>query len=69
MHVLANTVFIPDFLERRIYANVLKLVIGVVEETIHSTHLDLLGHKLSFKFEPIVPSAPPPEAGVRGARG
>lgn len=50
---MINSVFVPDFLERRIYANVVKLLMGVVNDTVETTSLEFMGHRLSFKIEPM----------------
>jgi len=50
---LINNVFIPDFLERRIYMNVTKLVLGLLQETLESINVDFLGHRISLNIEPI----------------
>ena len=50
---MINSAFIPDFLERRIYANVAKLVIGLIEESLRTTNIDMLGQRISFNIQPI----------------
>ena len=50
---LINNPYIPDFIERKLYANVIKLVIGIMKETVESSKIDVLGHRISFKLEPI----------------
>lgn len=48
-----NNPAIPDFIERMIYRNVLKLVIGVAEEMVGSTTLEFLGHRVTASMSPV----------------
>jgi len=41
---------LPDWVERRLYANILRLVLGVVQDTLLSTSLDVMGHRMSIAF-------------------
>ena len=44
---------IPDYLEKRIYRNVAKIVIGLLKDSLENTNIELLGHKIAFSMEPI----------------
>jgi tyrosine-protein phosphatase YwqE len=45
---------IPDFIERKLYINIAKIVVGVMTETLQSTHIKLLGHDIAFSMKPDV---------------
>lgn len=51
---LVNCKFIPDFIERKMYRNVLKMIMGILEDTIEKTEIRVLGHKINFTITPIV---------------
>lgn len=48
---------IPDFLERTLYTNILKIVFGVVHDTLHTSKVRFMGHEISFRLL----SLPPPQ--------
>lgn len=45
-----NNVLLPDFIERAIYRNVLKLVLGLMGRVLDTTHLTFLGHNITMKM-------------------
>ena len=47
-----NNPLIPDFVERSIYRNVLKLLLGVVGRTLDTAELSFLGHNITMKLTP-----------------
>lgn len=47
-----NSPFLPDFVERRIYKNVLHLVMTIAQETLDGSRIRLFGHVLRFNMEP-----------------
>jgi hypothetical protein len=49
---LINNPAIPDWIERKIYKNILKMVIGILTETAENTDLELLGHTISVSVKP-----------------
>ena len=49
---LINNPAIPDWIERRIYKNVLKLAIGVASDTFNNTNFELLGHSIAVSIKP-----------------
>jgi hypothetical protein len=49
---MINSPFIPDFIERRIYANIVKLVVGAIKETVESSNINVMGYNLSFNLKP-----------------
>lgn len=49
---LINNPFIPDVIERRIYVNVMKLIIGVLKDTVEHANIDILGHRIHFSMSP-----------------
>lgn len=52
-----NIPYVPDCIERRIYRNVLKLVLGTADRVLQSTFIELLGHRIRFDLEPVSPSS------------
>lgn len=50
---LINCRFIPDVVERKLYRNVLKMIIGILEDTLEKTEIHVLGHKINFSITPI----------------
>lgn len=51
-----NQRYIPDAVERRMYRNVVKVVIGMAQELTENSSIQVLGHRLSFTLVPIEPS-------------
>lgn len=49
-----NIGYLPDFVERQIYKNVFNLMIGLMDNTLSSTSVKLLGHELTFNIKPEV---------------
>lgn len=48
-----NSKFIPDAIERKMYKNMLRILIGLLKDTFNNAHVDLLGHRVSFSMHPI----------------
>lgn len=46
-----NNPLLPDFIERAIYQNVITLILGVVEEVVNDTSIEVLGHKVEMKLK------------------
>lgn len=42
--------WMPEFAQRKIYANVLELVLGILQDTLHTSAIDLMGHRLTFSL-------------------
>ena len=49
---LINNPAIPDWIERRLYKNVLKLAIGVASDTLNNTNFEVLGHEVNVSIKP-----------------
>ena len=49
---MVNNPFVPDFIERRIYKNIIKLVVGIMTETLDSSNIVVLGHRVTFNIVP-----------------
>jgi hypothetical protein len=45
-----NSRAVPDFVERAIYENVLVMVLGLLEEVVSGTAVEVLGHRLEMKL-------------------
>lgn len=46
-----NNDIIPDFIEKKIYFNCIKLVLCTLEQTLKSTSIEFLGHTLKISLE------------------
>lgn len=55
-----NVTFIPDFIEKRLYRNVLVLALSAANRVLDTAHVEFLGHRVEFIMKP-APSPPPPE--------
>jgi hypothetical protein len=53
-----NISYIPDFVERQIYRNVFRILIGLVDELTSQTSLEVLGHHLTFNLEALTKKIP-----------
>ena len=47
-----NSVLLPDYIEKKLYINVLTMIINLLKETLENTNLTLLNQKISLKVEP-----------------
>tara|TARA_Y100000389_G_C17345338_1_gene455547 strand:- start:610 stop:990 length:381 start_codon:yes stop_codon:yes gene_type:complete len=47
-----NSSLIPDYIEKKIYTNVFKLLIGLLKETLESTSINLLNQSITLKMLP-----------------
>jgi hypothetical protein len=45
-----NIDYLPDFVERKIYSNIFNLLINLLDETARTAGIDVLGHRIEFKF-------------------
>ena len=43
---------IPDAVERRVYANVIKMAVGITQDMLHTSKVGFLGHELHFRLVP-----------------
>jgi hypothetical protein len=46
-----NNPLVPDFIERRMYRNVVKLMIGIMKDTLETSNVDVLGHRITFSLD------------------
>jgi hypothetical protein len=46
-----NNPLVPDFIERRMYRNVVKLMIGLMKDTLETSQIEVLGHRIGFTFD------------------
>jgi len=49
---LINNPAIPDWIERKMYKNVLKMTIGIASDTINNSEFEFLGHIISLNVRP-----------------
>ena len=47
-----NIGYLPDFVERQIYRNVLNLLIGLLDSTLDSASVKFMGHEVTFNIKP-----------------
>lgn len=50
---LINNPLVPDFIERRIYCNILKLTLGVLKDTLEESKINVLDHEITFNIKPV----------------
>ncbi len=48
-----NSKFIPDFIEKKLYKNILKILIGILKDTMENAEINVLDHKIKFTIEPL----------------
>jgi hypothetical protein len=46
-----NIPYFPDGIERQLYINAFKILLGLVDEFANKNEIKFLGHKLTFKLE------------------
>lgn len=47
-----NITYLPDWVERKIYINVLILIMGILKKTLHNTSVKFIGHELHLDLKP-----------------
>ena len=47
-----NSSLLPDYIERKLYTNILIMIISLLKETLETTNVTLLNQKISLKVEP-----------------
>ena len=47
-----NIKYLPDYVEKQIYKNVLNMLIGLLNNTLATTSIKFLGHELTFAIQP-----------------
>ena len=47
-----NISYLPDWVERKLYKNILNLILGLLDNTFNTTSIKLLGHLLTFNIVP-----------------
>jgi hypothetical protein len=45
-----NNRAVPDFVERAIYENVLVMVLGLLEEVVSASSVEVMGHRLEMRM-------------------
>jgi hypothetical protein len=60
-----NQKWIPDFVERVIYKNVLRLVVGLFAQILETTSVSLMGHRVVLDVQPDPAAVVDVEAQVR----
>lgn len=53
-----NFKLIPDFIERKLYNNVLVLAMALLDEALKNSEVVFLGHKLTFTLSPLPDPSP-----------
>jgi hypothetical protein len=48
-----NISYLPDFVEKQIYKNTLNLLIGLLNNTLNTASLNIIGHQLTFSINPL----------------
>lgn len=47
-----NNHYIPDIAERKIYKDTIILIMNILNETLETSSVKILGHKIKFSIEP-----------------
>lgn len=58
---LVNNKFIPDAVERKMYCNVVRMIVGLLKVSVDHASLEVLGHRFVISMTPV-----PPAAGEQG---
>ena len=45
-----NNPLLPDFIEKAIYKNVITLMLGIAEEVLSETSIEVLGHRIQLRL-------------------
>lgn len=48
-----NINYLPDFVERQLYRNVLKMILGLMDHVLKNSHVNLLNHEIHFDVKPV----------------
>jgi hypothetical protein len=48
-----NSAFIPDFVEKKLYKNVLVLALSAMNRVLDTVHVEFLGHRIEFTMKPV----------------
>ena len=48
-----NSKYIPDFIEKKMYSNMLRVSVGLLRDTLEHTKLEVLGHRITINMVPI----------------
>ena len=59
-----NSKLIPDYIERKIYTNVIGLVIGLIDNMVDNTSIRFMDHELKFDLRPVIDSIEKENAGL-----
>ncbi len=47
-----NNIYIPDFIERKLYENILKILVSVLTEVLENTNIKILNQNITFNITP-----------------
>lgn len=47
-----NNPYLPDFVERRIYKNVLSMLLNILASSVNTIEIKLLGHTIELRMRP-----------------
>jgi hypothetical protein len=48
-----NITYLPDFVERQLYKNVLKMVLGILDNILNNSHITVFNHEINFELVPL----------------
>jgi hypothetical protein len=60
---LVNNKFIPDAVERKMYCNVVRMIVGLLKVSVDHASLEVLGHRFVISMTPVVAAAGAGEQG------
>lgn len=47
-----NIKYLPDYVERQLYRNVFTIMLGIINQTLDSTEIHMMGHKITIQMTP-----------------
>lgn len=48
-----NITYLPDFVERQLYKNILKMVLGLLDNILSNSHITIFNHEINFELVPL----------------
>ena len=48
-----NITYLPDFVERQLYKNILKMVLGLLDNILSNSHVTVFNHEINFELVPL----------------
>ena len=49
-----NIGLLPDKIESKLYENIIKIILSILQETLNNTKVELLGHEIKMNLKPTI---------------